>query len=64
MFYCKKLDIPDHFTPTNLSRKSWFVSPFGTNIEGQEFFWWIPLFAFLPAFLIWIILFFEVELIG
>ena len=60
----QKLDIPHYLVPTNFSRTSWFVSPLGNNYEDQIFEWWIPLISFFPAFLIFIILFFEVELIG
>lgn len=62
----QKLDIPDEFMPTYLARTSWFVSPFGNNYGKNQlsFDWWIPICSFLPAFLIFTILFFEVELIG
>ena len=58
----QKLDVPDDLIPTRLNRTEWFVSPFGQDIE--TFQWWIPFLAFVPGLLIFIILFFEVELIG
>jgi 1-acyl-sn-glycerol-3-phosphate acyltransferase len=59
----KKLDIPQNgFVPTNQNRKTWLVSPFGTNIDA--FAVWIPFAAFFPALLVFIVLFFEVELTG
>ncbi len=67
MLYCltKKLDIPIDFVPTKHERTSWFVSPVGNNYdENQRFVWWIPLAAMLPGLLVFVILFFEVELIG
>ena len=72
----QKLDIPDNFMPTSTSRVSWIVSPFGGNYKGKNeefsgdfqkeaiFAWWIPVFSVMPASLIFVILFFEVELIG
>lgn len=60
----KKLDIPDDLRPTK--PRSWFVSPFGHNYadSDQELNYWIPLAAILPALVIFIVLFFEVELTG
>lgn len=60
----QKLDIPQELIPTNHTRTTWLVSPFGNCFKDQIFEWWIPLISFFPAFLIFIILFFEVELIG
>ena len=63
-----KLEIPvDFYTPTDLARKGWLVSPFGGNFntshskELEPQYWF---FAIFPAFLIFIVLFFEVEVIG
>ena len=61
----KKLDIPDSLTPTKQDRKTWFVSPFGNNYDYRNTFqMWVPFFAMLPAFVIFIVLFFEIELTG
>ena len=57
-----KLDIPDNtFSPTE-HRSTWLVSPFGTN--NIYFPFWIPVAAILPALLVFIVLFFELELTG
>lgn len=64
----KKLNIPDDFhTPTDRTRRSWFVSPFGNNfiddssmvLEPQYWF-----FSIFPALLVFIVIYFEVEVIG
>jgi hypothetical protein len=51
--------------------RSWLVSPFGNNYGKNENFehmfeefYWVPIAALLPAFIIFIVLFFEVELTG
>ena len=61
----QKLVIPESLVPTHPIRKGWFVSPFGNNFDLDESFpFWIPLAALFPAFLVFIVLFFEVELTG
>ena len=47
-------------------RKNWIISPFGNNYNDQpnDFSFWVPIFAIVPASLVFIILFFEVELTG
>ncbi len=61
----QKLDIPGNLLPTHSARLTWLVSPFGSNhSQRHAFAWWIPVGSLLPAFLIFVILFFEVELIG
>jgi hypothetical protein len=61
----QRVDIPNKFMPTNSTRTSWFVSPFGNNYTHEESLpWWIPLIAIFPAILIFVIVFFEIELIG
>lgn len=61
----QKLEIPEELVPTNKLRKSWFVSPFGNNYETYQYFpWWVPLVAIFPASIIFIVLFFEIELIS
>ena len=54
--------IPRKFT----MRKSWIISPFGNNYHDQsnDFSFWVPILAIVPAALVFIILFFEVELTG
>ncbi len=67
----QKLQIPKHlentsFTdirPTKDLRKSWYISPFGNDF-GESFPIWVPFAAFLPAIVIFIVLFFEIELTG
>ena len=61
----KKLNIPEDIVPQKFNlRKSWIVSPFGNNYIGykDDFPMWVPLVAIFPAALLFIILFFEVEL--
>lgn len=55
----QKLDIPDEIVPTK--PRDWFVSPLGTESSLPL---WVPFIAIIPAFLIFIVLFFEVELTG
>ncbi|CAF0838647.1 unnamed protein product, partial [Brachionus calyciflorus] len=55
----QKLDIPDELTPTK--PRDWFVSPFGIESVLPI---WVPFLSIVPAFLIFIVLFFEVELTG
>ena len=51
--------------PTKPIRISWFVNPMGNNYEAEMAFpIWVPFAAALPAFIIFIVLFFEVELTG
>lgn len=62
-YILKKLDIPDDLQPT--TPRSWFVSPLGQNYgDGDNFVLWVPIAAILPASVIFIVLFFEVELTG
>jgi hypothetical protein len=57
-----KLDIPDNtYSPTQ-HRTTWFVSPFGTS--AKQFPLWIIFASILPALLVFIVLFFELELTG
>lgn len=62
----QKLDIPDGLVPTKY-RNSWLVSPLGNNFDGakspinNKLPIWVPFVAIFPAFLIFIVLFFEVE---
>jgi hypothetical protein len=56
----------DSIVPTKY-RKSWLVSPLGNNFEGANTMdsnkipVWVPFICIGPAFLIFIVLFFEVE---
>ena len=61
----KKVDIPDTLTPTKaaLRNNTWFVSPLG-SLTYTPLPLWVPFAAALPAFLIFIVLFMEVELTG
>jgi hypothetical protein len=60
-----KLEIPDRLTPTKSIREGWYISPFGNNYnQNKELPYWVPLAAAIPAFLIFVVLFFEVELTG
>jgi len=63
----KKLDIPDNFDrPTN-NRSSWLIRPFGNNVNTDNSHdavllpFWVPIASIFPALLIFIVLFFEVE---
>lgn len=58
----KKLDIPDNSLVPTKHRTNWFVSPFGVNYE--KFPVWVPFASIFPALLIFIVLFFEIELTG
>lgn len=55
----QKLDIPDELSPTK--PRDWFVSPIGMETQLPV---WVPFISIIPAFLIFIVLFFEVELTG
>lgn len=51
--------------PSKSIRSSWFVNPMGNNYESEiQLPIWVPFAAVLPAFIIFIVLFFEVELTG
>ena len=59
----QKLEIPENLVPTKNLRVSWFVSPFGNNYENFQYFpWWVPFASIFPASIIFIVLFFEIEL--
>lgn len=63
--YKKKLDIPDKLVPTKAIRKNWFINPLGNGFdEDSSLPIWVPFAASLPAFIIFIVLFFEIELTG
>lgn len=54
----KKLEIPNSsWKPTK--NRNWIISPVGSN---PEYKYWVPFAAIIPALLIFIVLFFEVEL--
>lgn len=55
----QKLDIPDDLSPT--IPRDWFVSPLGKNNSLPL---WVPFITIIPGFLIFIVLFFEIELTG
>jgi hypothetical protein len=58
----EKLDIPNDLIPTKSEvRKNWFVNPLGDLTQMPL---WVPFFASVPGLLIFIVLFFEVELTG
>ena len=63
----KKLDIPNNFErPTDKNRLSWFIHPLGKNFDRNTNFlpYWVPFASILPALLVFIVLYFEVEVIG
>lgn len=63
-FFFKKVDIPSILTPTKEEyRKEWFISPLG-NEGFVNLPLWVPFASAIPAFLIFIVLFMEVELTG
>ena len=63
--------------PTKKLRKNWFINPFGNDFDKYEpedvsssssptsyLPIWVPFAAAIPAFIIYIVLFFEIELTG
>lgn len=63
-----KLDIPKNFDrPTDQNRLGWFIKPFGNNFAidtNTEIPFYVPLLSIFPALLVFIVLFFEVEVTG
>lgn len=60
----EKLIIPDSLVPTKF-REFWLVSPFGHNYNNSNYLpLWVPFAALFPALLVFVVLFFEVELTG
>ena len=66
----KKLDIPDNFDRPTDNRSSWLIHPFGNNFNTDNSHaakllpFWVPFASILPALLVFIVLFFEVEVTG
>ncbi len=69
----KKLDIPDYFDIPTDNRSSWLIHPFGNNLNlnntdkydaAKLLPFWVPFASIIPALLIFIVLFFEVEVTG
>ncbi len=58
--------LSDEISPTQKTlRSNWFVNPFGNNYEkGVEFKIWVTFASILPAMVIFVVLFFEIELTG
>jgi hypothetical protein len=52
--------------PTKTTRTNWFINPFGNVFDetSPSLPIWVPFAASLPAFIIFIVLFFEIELTG
>lgn len=65
MLFClQKLIIPDSLVPTKF-REFWLISPFGHNYNNSNYLpLWVPFAALFPALLVFVVLFFEVELTG
>lgn len=55
----QKLDLPNNILAPTEYRDEWLVVPWNKNLPI-----WVPFAAFIPALLIFIVLFFEVELTG
>ncbi|XP_048237893.1 anion exchange protein 2-like isoform X2 [Haliotis rufescens] len=57
--YTQKLDIQDSLSPTSKKRYGWFVNPMGSKKSIEV---WMVFAAIIPAFLIFILLFMEIQL--
>ncbi|XP_069108746.1 anion exchange protein 3-like isoform X2 [Argopecten irradians] len=57
--YTQKLSISDKFEPTSPEKRGWFVHPMGTKKPIQVY---IIFASFIPAFLIFILLFLETQI--
>ncbi|XP_041374597.1 anion exchange protein 2-like isoform X2 [Gigantopelta aegis] len=57
--YTQKLEVPDNLSPTSPNKRGWFINPMGMN-KPMEI--WIIFAAIIPAFLIFILLFMEVQI--
>lgn len=63
-----KLDIPDNFDRPSDNRQSWFIRPLGNNFNNNNangyLPLWVPFLSIFPALLVFIVLYFEVEVTG
>ncbi|KAK7501372.1 hypothetical protein BaRGS_00007497 [Batillaria attramentaria] len=57
--YTKKLSIQDSFSPTSPGKRDWFINPMGVK-KPMEI--WVIFAAIIPAFLIFTLLFLEVQI--
>ncbi|XP_046565227.1 anion exchange protein 2-like [Haliotis rubra] len=57
--YTQKLEIQDSLSPTSKKRYGWFVNPMGSKNNMEV---WMVFAAIIPAFLIFILLFMEIQL--
>lgn len=55
----QKLDIKDSLSPTSKKRYGWFINPMGSKNSIEV---WMVFAAIIPAFLIFILLFMEIQL--
>ncbi|KAI8496604.1 Anion exchange protein 3 [Branchiostoma belcheri] len=57
--YTQKLEVPDGFTPTDPKLRSWIINPMGRDKTIQV---WAIFAAVIPAFLVYILLFIEIQI--
>ncbi|XP_066263359.1 band 3 anion transport protein-like isoform X2 [Branchiostoma lanceolatum] len=57
--YTQKLEVPDGFTPTDPKLRTWLINPMGKDKTIQT---WAIFAAVIPAFLVFILLFIEIQI--
>ncbi|XP_035660515.1 anion exchange protein 2-like isoform X3 [Branchiostoma floridae] len=57
--YTQKLEVPDGFTPTDPKLRGWIINPMGKDKTIQV---WAIFAAVIPAFLVYILLFIEIQI--
>ncbi|KAM6934893.1 anion exchange protein 3 isoform 2-T2 [Xenentodon cancila] len=57
--YTQKLDVPSGFSVTSPEKRGWFISPFG---HKQPFPTWLMGASFVPALLVFILIFMETQI--
>ncbi|XP_078620588.1 band 3 anion transport protein-like [Branchiostoma floridae x Branchiostoma japonicum] len=57
--YTEKLEVPNGFTPTNTTLRGWIINPMGKDKTIQV---WANFAAVIPAFLVYILLFIEIQI--
>ncbi|CAH1788172.1 unnamed protein product [Owenia fusiformis] len=57
--YTQKLNVPDGLSPTDPKKRGWFINPMGIN---QPFQVWQIFAAIIPALLIFILMFMEIQI--
>lgn len=57
--YTEKLKVPEGLTPSDPEARGWFISPSGLKSPIDP---WIPFMAFVPALLVYILVFMETHI--